>query len=66
MPLRVISTGYDDATCMMWDTALEAPIDAFSPHADKITSLRVSGDGSALCSTSWDHTLKITAWNVSI
>ena len=54
--------GYDDFNCQIWDTLTGNGIAALNPaHEDRVSCLGVTSDGKALCTGSWDTTLKIWA-----
>lgn len=66
---RVLFTAYEDSNCLGWDI-LEADTGGngsnqnhhcyqLQGHESRISSLGVSTDGYALCTASWDSTLKI-------
>jgi len=56
---RLLYTSYSDNTLLIWDTLKAERKSTSTPHDKRVTSLGVSGDGCALCSASWDTTLKI-------
>lgn len=59
---RVLFAGYDEASLYTWDTLQGGdPIEHLCQHDFRISCLGVSPDGSALCTGSWDHLLKIWA-----
>jgi len=45
----------------VWDTLKGTQLSELKGHKASVSSIGVSGDGRALCSASWDHTLKIYA-----
>ena len=57
----VVSCGY--AGAFLWDAKSGTMIRAFIGHADTVTSVALSPDGSKLLSGSSDHTAKL--WNVT-
>ncbi|KAI8146943.1 WD40-repeat-containing domain protein [Fennellomyces sp. T-0311] len=56
---RVLFAGYDDYKCQIWDTMRNEHIGTLSSHENRVSCLTVSADGKALCTGSWDHTVKI-------
>ncbi|KAI8060524.1 G protein complex beta subunit SfaD [Gongronella butleri] len=58
---RLLFAGYDDYNCIVWDTLKGKRIDTISVHDNRVSCLGVSSDGRALCTGSWDATLRIMA-----
>eukprot|EP01103_Thecamoeba_quadrilineata_P008289 TRINITY_DN18057_c0_g1_i1.p1 TRINITY_DN18057_c0_g1~~TRINITY_DN18057_c0_g1_i1.p1 ORF type:complete len:357 (-),score=52.27 TRINITY_DN18057_c0_g1_i1:123-1079(-) len=59
---RFLFAGYDDYQCHVWDTLKgDKPITSLTGHSNRISCLGVCSDGTALCTGSWDHFLKIWA-----
>eukprot|EP00052_Salpingoeca_macrocollata_P000717 m.21934 g.21934 ORF g.21934 m.21934 type:complete len:348 (+) comp10805_c0_seq2:79-1122(+) len=56
---RLLFAGYDDYNCHAWDTLRGEHVYTLAGHANKVSCLGVSPDGSALCTGSWDTSLKI-------
>jgi len=57
---RLLFTSYSDGSCLVWDTLKgDKKHEIPKPHDKRITSIGVSGDGCALCTASWDTTMKI-------
>jgi guanine nucleotide-binding protein G(I)/G(S)/G(T) subunit beta-1 len=56
---RLLFAGYDDCTCSVWDTMKGDRIGILNGHDNRVSCLGVSGNGNALCTGSWDSTLKI-------
>jgi len=58
---RLLFVSYTDSSCLIWDTLkAERKGDLGNrAHDKRITSIGVSGDGCALCTASWDSTMKI-------
>lgn len=46
---------------IVWDTVKGQKVQEICEHDNRISSLGVSPDGMALCTASWDTTLKIWA-----
>ncbi|CAO3626560.1 unnamed protein product [Cunninghamella echinulata] len=58
---RLIFGGYDDYNCLVWDTLKGECLSTLSGHDNRVSCLGVSSDGLALCTGSWDSTLKVWA-----
>ncbi|KAG8898341.1 histone deacetylase [Tulasnella sp. 403] len=58
---RILFGGYDDWTCNIWDTLKGERVGVLQGHENRISCLGVSSDGTALCTGSWDSTLKVWA-----
>ncbi|KAG8899663.1 guanine nucleotide-binding protein subunit beta 1 [Tulasnella sp. 403] len=58
---RLLFGGYDDWTCNVWDTLKGERVGILTGHENRISCLGVSSDGMALCTGSWDSSLKIWA-----
>lgn len=58
---RLLFGGYDDWQCNVWDTLKGERIGVLSGHENRVSCLGVSSDGMALCTGSWDSTLKVWA-----
>lgn len=56
---RILFGGYDDWTCNVWDTLKGERVGVLQGHENRISCLGVSSDGTALCTGSWDSTLKV-------
>lgn len=57
---RVLFGGYDDWTCNVWDTLKGERVGVLTGHENRVSCLGVSSDGMALCTGSWDSTLKVS------
>lgn len=51
--------GYDDYTCCVWDTMRGEKLDELKGHQNRVACLGVTKDGQALCTGSWDASLRI-------
>ncbi|XP_061880439.1 guanine nucleotide-binding protein subunit beta-5b-like [Entelurus aequoreus] len=58
---RLLFAGYNDYTINVWDVLKGSRIAALFGHENRISRVRVSPDGTALCSASWDNTLRVWA-----
>ncbi len=56
---RLLFAGYDDFHCHVWDTLKGERVGTLSGHENRVSCLGVSSDGMALCTGSWDSTLKV-------
>jgi len=58
---RLLIASYDESTVHVWDTLLGTKIFALDGHEERVSCVQVSPDGQALCTASWDTTMKIWA-----
>jgi len=58
---RLLFAGYDQLHCQVWDTLKGNRIMPLPGHEARVSCLGVSNDGMALCTGSWDFTLRIWA-----
>jgi len=58
---RLLIASYDESTVHVWDTVLAQKIFALDGHEERVSCVQVSPDGQALCTASWDTTMKIWA-----
>lgn len=58
---RYLFAAYDDATFHVWDTLKSDHIGELKGHQQRVSCLGVSSDGFALCTGSWDGTLRVWA-----
>jgi len=58
---RFLFAGYDDFTTHVWDTLKGDKVWTLEAHDNRVSCLGVNVDGTALCTGSWDSTLKIWA-----
>ncbi|XP_046918975.2 guanine nucleotide-binding protein subunit beta-5 [Dermatophagoides farinae] len=56
---RLLFAGYNDYTINVWDTLKCQRLCVLYGHENRVTCVRVSTDGTALASSSWDFSLKI-------
>ncbi|XP_015253024.1 PREDICTED: guanine nucleotide-binding protein subunit beta-5-like [Cyprinodon variegatus] len=58
---RLLFAGYNDYTINVWDVLKGNRVSILFGHENRISRVRVSPDGTALCSASWDNSLRIWA-----
>uniref|UniRef100_A0AAY5KN89 Guanine nucleotide binding protein (G protein), beta 5a n=1 Tax=Esox lucius TaxID=8010 RepID=A0AAY5KN89_ESOLU len=58
---RLLFGGYNDYTINVWDVLKGTRVSILFGHENRVSALRVSPDGTAFCSGSWDHTLRVWA-----
>jgi len=58
---RFLFAAYDDKKVIAWDTLKGIQLQTMAEHENRVSCLAVSPDGRALCTGSWDHTLKVWA-----
>ncbi|XP_037613836.1 guanine nucleotide-binding protein subunit beta-5b [Sebastes umbrosus] len=56
---RLLFAGYNDYTINAWDVLKGTRVSVLFGHENRVSRVRVSPDGTALCSASWDNTLRI-------
>uniref|UniRef100_A0A9J8DIV8 Guanine nucleotide binding protein (G protein), beta 5a n=1 Tax=Cyprinus carpio carpio TaxID=630221 RepID=A0A9J8DIV8_CYPCA len=57
---RLLFGGYNDYTINVWDVLKGTRVSILFGHENRVSTLRVSPDGTAFCSGSWDHTLRVS------
>ena len=60
---RLLFGGYNDHTVNVWDVLKGNRVYILYAHENRVSCLGVSPDGTALCTGSWDNTLKVS-WDV--
>ncbi|OAD80981.1 G protein beta subunit [Phycomyces blakesleeanus NRRL 1555(-)] len=60
---RLLFAGYDDYNCHVWDTLKGERVGVLTGHENRVSCLGVSGDGTVLCTGSWDASLKVIKAN---
>jgi len=59
---KYLFAGYDDFNCQVWDVISAKIVACLAPaHENRVSCVGVHGSGKALCTGSWDTTLKIWA-----
>jgi len=61
---RILFGGYDDWTCNVWDTLKGERVGVLTGHENRVSCLGVSSDGMALCTGSWDSTLRVSGEHI--
>ncbi|KAA8596048.1 hypothetical protein FQN60_011339, partial [Etheostoma spectabile] len=56
---RLLFAGYNDYTINVWDVLKGTRASILFGHENRVSRVRMSPDGTALCSASWDNTLRI-------
>ncbi|XP_040567334.1 guanine nucleotide-binding protein subunit beta-5 [Lepeophtheirus salmonis] len=58
---RILFAGYNDYAVNMWDSLKTHRIAMLYGHENRVSSLKVSPDGTAIATGSWDYSLKVWA-----
>ncbi|XP_035229858.1 guanine nucleotide-binding protein subunit beta-2-like isoform X2 [Stegodyphus dumicola] len=58
---RLLFAGYNDYTVNVWDSLKCVRLSILYGHENRVTCLKVSPDGTALSTGSWDFTLRVWA-----
>ncbi|KAL0482985.1 guanine nucleotide-binding protein subunit beta [Acrasis kona] len=58
---RYLFASYDDGGVIVWDTIGARSLQNLVGHENRVSSLSISPNGHALCTASWDKTLRIWA-----
>lgn len=58
---RALFVAYDDTNVIVWDTLKAEQSGILAAHDERVSSLAVAPDGSALATASWDNMVKIWA-----
>ena len=61
---RLLFGGYNDHTVNIWDVLKGNRVTILYAHENRVSCLGVSPDGTALCTGSWDNTLKVRGHNM--
>lgn len=56
---RLIHACYTDYGCVIWDTLKAEIVGKLEGHSSRISGVKTSPDGMAVCTGSWDATLKL-------
>lgn len=57
---RLLFAGYNDYTVNVWDTLKCVRLCVLYGHENRVTCIRVSPDGTALGTASWDFSLRVS------
>lgn len=60
LPGRLLFAGYNDYTINVWDVLKGTRVSILFGHENRVSTVRVSPDGTAFCSASWDNTLRVS------
>lgn len=63
---RLLFGGYNDYTINVWDVLKGTRVSILFGHENRVSTLRVSPDGTAFCTGSWDHTLRVRGVSILI
>ncbi|KAI9320146.1 guanine nucleotide-binding protein subunit beta [Dichotomocladium elegans] len=58
---RLLFSGSNDYQCTIWDTLKGERVGTLSGHENRVSCVGVAPDGMALCTGSWDATLRVWA-----
>lgn len=58
---RLLFAGYSDYCINIWDTLKSTRVSILYAHENRVTSVQVSPDGTALASASWDYNIKVNS-----
>uniref|UniRef100_A0A673LVD1 Uncharacterized protein n=1 Tax=Sinocyclocheilus rhinocerous TaxID=307959 RepID=A0A673LVD1_9TELE len=59
---RLLFAGHNDYTINIWDVLKGTRVAILFGHENRVSTVRVSPDGTAFCSGSWDNTLRVSAY----
>jgi hypothetical protein len=63
---RLLFAGYNDYTVSVWDALKVNRLSVLYGHENRVSCLKMSPDGTSLCTGSWDFTLKVSPCNLLI
>lgn len=61
---RILFGGYTDYTINAWDSLKCERVSLLYGHENRVTSIKLSPDGTALASASWDASLRVCILNL--
>ena len=57
---RLLFAGYNDYTVNVWDTLKCVRLTILYGHENRVSCLKMSPDGTAISTGSWDFTLRVS------
>uniref|UniRef100_A0A667WLD0 G protein subunit beta 5 n=1 Tax=Myripristis murdjan TaxID=586833 RepID=A0A667WLD0_9TELE len=57
---RLLFGGYNDYTINIWDVLKGNRVSMLFGHENRVSTVKVSPDGTSVCSASWDNTLRVS------
>lgn len=57
---RLVFAGYSDYTACAWDALRGSRVCVLCGHEHRVTRVQLAPDGTALCTASWDTTLRVS------
>lgn len=61
---RLLFAGYNDYTINVWDTLKCVRVSLLFGHENRVSSVKMSPDGTAFVSGSWDTTLRVCIFHL--
>jgi len=58
---KFLFAGYDDYSCLVWDSLTGERLHVLQGHENRLSTLGVNVDGTALCTGGWDNLLRVWA-----
>ncbi|CDR37644.1 CYFA0S01e14004g1_1 [Cyberlindnera fabianii] len=56
---RLMYASYADHGCVVWDTLRAEVVDHLEGHSNRVSKVATSPDGFAVCTASWDTTMRV-------
>ncbi|KAK2704848.1 guanine nucleotide-binding protein subunit beta-5-like [Artemia franciscana] len=56
---RLVFAGYNDYTVNVWDTLKSVRLTILYGHENRVSSLKISPDGTCFATSSWDYTIRV-------